>query len=353
MQSNRKGRKMVAIKLNPKIITVARESRGLSQLELAEKLGLSTSRMSRIEQDFTEIGEEDLKSFSVALNYPEEFFYQEGENLPPALALRKRNKVSQKILLPIEAQVNIYRLNIEKLLKAIGYSDINLPVLDIDKLGSPAEAARKLRRLWKIEKGTINNLTEILEENGLFLINFDFNSDRVDGMSIIADSKFPIIFSNKRSLGDRQRFTLAYELGHLVMHLYTNPSFTRDISHEANEFAAEFLMPEKDIKADFKDGVTLNILADLKRKWKLSMQALLYRANDIGVITDNQKRYLINQFNSMNIRRREPAELDIPRENPMKLRDMITNYKNKQRLNVKQLALFFNTSEDEFLSKYS
>ena len=77
------------------------------------------------------------------------------------------------------------------------------------------------------------------------------------------------------------------------MHLYTNPPFTRDISHEANEFAAEFLMPEKDIKGDFKDGVTLNILADLKRKWRVSMQALLYRANDIGVITDNQKRYLI------------------------------------------------------------
>ena len=335
------------------MITVARESRGLSQLQLAEKLDLSTSHMSRIEQDFIEVGENHLKSISTVLNYPEEFFYQEGETLPPALALRKRNIVAQKVLLPIDAQVNIYRLTIEKLIKASSYSDINLPVLDIEKLGSPAEAARKLRKLWKMEKGVIDNLTKVLEDNGLFLINFDFNTDRVDGMSILADSKFPIMFSNKRSLGDRQRFTLAYELGHLVMHLQTNPSFTRDISHEANEFAAEFLMPEKDIKGDFKDGVTLNILADLKRKWKVSMQALLYRANDIDVITDNQKRYLINQFNSMNIRRREPAELDIPRENPMKLRDMITNYKTKQRLNVKQLALFFNSNEDEFLSKYS
>lgn len=335
------------------MITVARESRGFSQLELAEKLNLSPSNLSRMEQDFIEVGENHLKSISTILNYPEEFFYQEGETLPPALALRKRNVVAQKIMLPIEAQVNIYRLNVEKLLKAIGQPEINLPVLDIEKLGSPAEAARKLRKLWKIEKGAINNLTQVLEDNGLFLINFDFNTERVDGMSILADGKFPIVFSNKRSLGDRQRFTLAYELGHLVMHLQTNPSFTRDISHEANEFAAEFLMPEKDIKGDFKDGVNLNVLADLKRKWKLSMQALLYRANDIGVITDNQKRYLINQFNSMNIRRREPAELDIPRENSMKLRDLITNYKNKQKLNVKQLALFFNSNEDEFLSKYS
>jgi Zn-dependent peptidase ImmA (M78 family) len=340
-------------RLNPKMIALARESRGLSQLELAEKLSLSPSHMSRIEQDFTDLGESHLKALSAVLNYPDEFFYQEGENLPPALALRKRNIVAQKVLLPIEAQVNIYRFNIEKLLKTINQPDINLPVLDPEKLGSPAEVARKLRKLWKIEKGAINNLTEVLEGNGLCLINFDFNTERVDGMSILANGKFPIIFSNKRSMGDRQRFTLAYELGHLVMHLQTSPSFTRDISHEANEFAAEFLMPEKDIKADFKDGVTLNILADLKRKWKLSMQALLYRSNDIGVITDNQKRYLINQFNSLNIRRREPAELDVPRENPMKVRDMITNYKNKQKLNVKQLALFFNTNEEEFLSKYS
>ena len=344
---------MTTTKLNPKMITVARESRGYSQLELAEKLGLSASNMSRMEQDFIEIGDHHLKSIATTLNYPEEFFYQEGETLPPALALRKRNIVAQKIILPVEAQVNIYRLNVEKLLRAVSYPEISLPILDVEKFGSPAEAARKLRKLWKIEKGTINNLTQILEDNGLFVINFDFNTDRVDGMSILADGKFPIMFSNKRSLGDRQRFTLAYELGHLVMHLQTNPSFTRDISHEANEFAAEFLMPEKDIKGDFKDGVTLNILADLKRKWKVSMQALLYRATDIDTITDNQKRYLINQFNSMNIRRREPAELDIPRENPMKLRDMITNYKNKQRLNVKQLALFFNSNEDEFLSKYS
>jgi Zn-dependent peptidase ImmA (M78 family)/DNA-binding XRE family transcriptional regulator len=344
---------MTPNKLNPKMIALARESRGLSQLELAEKLSLSASHMSRIEQDFIEVGEHHLKSISTVLNYPEGFFYELGENLPPALALRKRNVVAQKVMLPVEAQVNIYRLNVEKLLMAINHPDINLPILDIEKLGSPAEAARKLRKLWKVEKGAINNLTQVLEENGLFLVNFDFNTERVDGMSILANGKFPIIFSNKRSLGDRQRFTLAYELGHLVMHLQTNPTFTRDISHEANEFAAEFLMPEKDIKGDFKDGVTLNILADLKRKWKVSMQALLYRANDIGIITDNQKRYLVNQFNSMNIRRREPSELDISRENPMKLRDLITNYKIKQKFNIKQLALFFNLNEEEFSNRYS
>jgi Zn-dependent peptidase ImmA (M78 family) len=261
--------------------------------------------------------------------------------------------VAQKALFPVEAQVNIYRLNIEKLNKAINLSEVNLPVLDIEKLGSPAEAARKLRKLWKIEKGAIENLTQILEGNGLFVINFDFNTDRVDGMSVMADGKVPVIFVNKRSLGDRQRFTLAYELGHLVMHLKTNPSFKRDISHEANEFAAELLMPEKDIASDLKNGVTIPQLADLKRKWKVSMQALLYRANDLEFITDNNKRYLINQFNSLNIRRREPAELDIPKESSKRLRDLVTSYKNKQKLNLKELSSFFFLNEEEFLKMYS
>ena len=101
---------MNAPKLNPKMLTIARESRGLNQAELAEKVNLSPSNISRMEQDFIEITSSNFSSIVSVLNYPEEFFYQEGETLPPALALRKRNIVAQKIMVPIEAQVNIYRL---------------------------------------------------------------------------------------------------------------------------------------------------------------------------------------------------------------------------------------------------
>ena len=118
-------------KLNPKMLTVARESRGLNQAELAEKVNLSASNISRMEQDFIEITPSNFTSIVRVLNYPDEFFYQEGETLASALALRKRNIVAQKIMVPIEAQVNIYRLNVEKLIKAISYPEINLPVLDL------------------------------------------------------------------------------------------------------------------------------------------------------------------------------------------------------------------------------
>ena len=68
-------------KLNPKMLTVARESRGLNQAELAEKVNLSPSNISRMEQDFIEITSPNFSSIVSVLNYPEEFFYQEGETL--------------------------------------------------------------------------------------------------------------------------------------------------------------------------------------------------------------------------------------------------------------------------------
>lgn len=136
------------------------------------------------------------------------------------------------------------------------------------------------------------------------------------------------------------------------MHLHTSPGFERDLSHEANLFAAEFLMPAKEIKDDLTD-LSLPKLAELKKKWKVSMQALVYRANDLEMLTDNQKRYLLQQFNQQNIRRREPPELDIPTEQYKLVRDLITQYRTKQKLSVAKMAAFLHLEQDDFLQRYN
>ncbi|HSH68249.1 MAG TPA: hypothetical protein VLB84_21150, partial [Bacteroidia bacterium] len=99
--------------------------------------------------------------------------------------------------------------------------------------------------------------------------------------------------------------------------------------------------------------VNLELLAKLKGRWKASMHAILYRAVDLQVITENQKRYLINEFNKLKIRRREPKELDLAIERGRLLRDLITTYRTKQKMNMKQIAGFFHLLEDEFLERYS
>lgn len=338
--------------VNQKMISIARESRELDNKELAEILDVNSSSVSRWENEGLIITKETIKEMSNHLQYPESFFYQKGELLPLALSFRKRNVVASKIINQIEANINISRINIEVLLDAIKLKEPHIPVLDVLKYGTPEECAKQLKKLWKLDKGVVENLSEVIEQNNILLLNLDFKTERVDGRCTIAKDKYPIIVTNKSLLGDRQRFTLAYELGHLVMHLYTQPKFDRDLSHEANLFAAEFLMPEKDIKKDLED-LSLAKLGDLKLKWKVSMQALMYRANDLQVITDNQKHYLVKQFNAQNIRRREPIELDVKTEQYKLVRDLITTYRTKQKLSVAKMAAFLHLNVEDFLSRYN
>lgn len=338
--------------INQKMISIARESREIDNREMAELLNVNTSTISRWENESVNVSKETLEAISDNLKYPISFFHQKGEAIPLALSYRKRHVVAAKLMHQIEANINIARLNIETLLDNIKLKEPNLPVLDVAKYGTPEECAKQLKKIWKVEKGVVNNIVELLEENNIALLNLDFKTERVDGRCTIAKGKYPIIVTNKSLLGDRQRFTLAYQLGHLVMHLYTNPKFDKDLSHEANMFAAEFLMPEKEIKKDLED-LNLAKLGDLKLKWKVSMQALLYRAADLEVITANQKMYILSQLNAMNLRRREPVELDVKIEQYKMVRDLITTYRTKQKLSVPKMAAFLHLNVDDFLNRYN
>lgn len=334
------------------MITIARESRGLVHVELADKLNVSKPTAWRWENEEFGISNEVIEKLSKTLHYPESFFYQKGEVLPLSLSYRMRNKVASKIISQIEANINIARLNFEQLLSAIKFESTKLPILDVNKYGTPQECAKQLRKLWKIERGAIENLSEILEDHNILLLSMNFDTERVDGRCVMVLDSLPLIVTNKNLLGDRLRFTLAYELGHLLMHLYTSPAYDRDLSHEANLFAAELLMPERDIKGDLQD-LSLPKLGDLKRKWKVSMQSLVYRAADLELLSDNQKRYLLQQFNNQNIRRREPKELDVPIEQYRLVRDLLTNYRTKQKLSVAKMASFLHLEQNDFLERYN
>ncbi len=225
--------------------------------------------------------------------------------------------------------------------------------MEVTEKQTPQKIASKLRQLWKIETPVIGDLTRLIEDKGIVISTFPFGTDRVDSRSILTDDKFPIIFFNNSLLGDRQRFSLAYELGQLIMHTFNIVPIDRDVSHEANAFAAEFLMPAKDIKEDFKKGISIPLLGELKRKWKVSMIALLYRADDLGLVTPNQKRYLVQQFNQLKIRRREPMELNIPKEQPKLMKRWIAEYRSKTKLGVVEMAAILFLKVDEFMELYS
>ena len=98
------------------------------------------------------------------------------------------------------------------------------------------------------------------------------------------------------------------------------PSETME--EEANRFAAEFLMPRWEIEPELKN-LTIKRLPQLKLRWKVSMQALIYRAAELSCITNNQKQYMFQQFSSWGYRKREPEQYDPPVEQPSLIKEMI------------------------------
>ncbi|HBF89350.1 MAG TPA: hypothetical protein DDX39_11980 [Bacteroidales bacterium] len=338
-------------KINPQMVILARESRGISQKELADLLDISAGKVCHVEQDAQTFSDVDFNRLCQVLKYPKSFFYQQTDAfLPTMVNFRKRLVVSQRFIMPIEAQTNIFRLNVEALANEIILPTLNIPEI---KETSPIEVADKLRKLWNIPDGPIDNLTEIVESNGILIATFDFGTERVDSRTILTSGRHPIILLNKKSLGDRRRFSLAYELGHILMHLFYPVEMEREIGHEANVFAAALLMQESEIRKDFNQAdINIPRLSVLKPKWKVSMQALLYRSDDLGYITYNHKRYLLSMFNQMKIRRREPIELDVPIENPNLLSNLMEGYRNEKNLSVKQMADKLYLLKDDYIDKY-
>lgn len=337
--------------VNSSMIVLAREARGWNQAELAERIAMSATNLSKIERGDVGISERLLESISNTTGYPAHFFLQPGDIIPEHLGYRRRQQVSQKLLVPINARANIARRHVQFLTRALDLiqKPPQLPCIDA---ADPAKLASRWRRYWQVPPGPVENLVKLTEDAGIPVVLFDFGSERVDSRSIYTDDQYPLICLNKRLSGDRQRFTLAYELGILAMHEAGLVPPGKDIVHEANLFAAAFLLPEKEIRSEFRKGINIALLADLKQKWKVSMISLLYRADDLGLLSPNQRRYLLQQFNSLRIRRREPVELDIAAEKPALIPDWIGSYRRQSGLGMAEMAALLCLHADEFIELY-
>ena len=149
----------------------------------------------------------------------------------------------------------------------------------------------------------------MLEAAGVVVLVRDFGSALIDAIMSWPDGRVPLVIAGMHAPADRQRFTMAHELGHAVMHQVP----TENQESEADRFASELLMPASDIAPALK-GVTVPRLAQLKPVWGVSMAALLRRARDLGGISESQYKQVNIEFSKAGYRSREPVEL--PRESP-------------------------------------
>nr|DAC82025.1 TPA_exp: PelG [uncultured bacterium] len=179
----------------------------------------------------------------------EEFFSQQIRRLlTSAVYHRRRQKLGASTLRMIEAQGKLYQFHVNKLTLSADFK-VNLPSYDLESCGGNVEQfAMAVRHYWKVASGPIRNLTGLLEKNGIITVDFDFQTELIDGF-FEPGTDTPCVVKNSRMPPDRQRFSLAHELGHLLLHDFMHDG----VEEEANAFASAFLMPAEDIKDDLKN----------------------------------------------------------------------------------------------------
>jgi Zn-dependent peptidase ImmA (M78 family)/transcriptional regulator with XRE-family HTH domain len=339
--------------INPAMVTLARESRGWTQSELAKRMRDHQAKISKIEAGLLRATDDTLKALCAALSYPPEFFYQDDElhGIDTSILFhRRRQAIGSRTLAKIHAVINIRRINVDRLLKSV---DIDarkpFPVFEIDEFGGdPRAVAQAVRATWTLPRGPVASVTKAIEDAGGLVIRCDFETRLVDAISQWIPGYPPMFFVNAGLLGDRLRWTLAHEIGHVVMHRVVGPNIER----EADEFASTLLMPADDIRPYFTGGITPAKLASLKPLWKVSMQALLKTATDYGAITERRARDIWMQFGKAGYRTREPSHLDIPIEEPRVFQEIINFHTAQLKFSPADLARVVNLYESEVRTTY-
>lgn len=313
---------------HPRMLVLARESRGWKQGDVAKAMKkldgddskVSQAYVSRAESGKLAVGGDRLELYANALRYPVELLVVDRAEVGAGAGLihhRRKQAVAAPELRRIHAVLNLTRLQLTGLLEGVPrLIDAKIPQIAVDDLYSPEEAADAVRAEWGVPGGPLDSVISILEAaGGLVLarslvapapLDSGNESVPVDAVSSCTPGEDPIVMLNAGTPGDRQRFTLAHELGHMVMHSVPHP----DQEKQANRFAAQLLMPAKSIRANFQGTVSLTSLLALKEKWRVSMWALLRRAHTLGEISDWQYRTLAVEMTSLGYRTTEPSSLD-------------------------------------------
>lgn len=339
------------------MLTLARESRGYTQAELAVAADFGQGTLSKYETGVLQPPDAAVSVLSRALSYPEPFFFQHGHpyGFPP-FHYRKRKKLSAKALGRIVAEMNIRRMHVQKL--SLSYSERGnrfIPEIDMDEFQGSSRnrpdvesVARTIREAWMLPNGPVENMVELIEENGGIVIPCDFGNDLIDAMSQRIDGLPVLFFVNAHAPSDRLRLTLAHELAHMVLHTV---AFKDDdeMEREADQFAGAFLLPADEIRGQLR-RFDLRHLANLKSYWKVSMAAIAMRASSLNLITPYQTKMFFIEMNKLGYRKREPNEP--PKETPSKLKRMIEYHQRVLDYSESDMSSLLCMTPNEFNAMY-
>lgn len=343
-RSGRSGRLLIPARLRE-----ARKFKRLSQEELGEKIGVTRQAISQFER-----GDRwpDAATFSAlvdALDQPPGFFTTQEGRVFGDYSTRFYRKFGSDTVRRREAS-DTYAEWFVQVAKTfddvINYPSVNVPEYDIEEFGEDGidEIAERVRADWGLGLGPISNVLALLESNGVLACRYEMSGENVEAFSFWNGPRPFIFMASEKKAGVRSRFDLAHELGHLVMHRHVDSAdiedkaLLKEIERQADRFAGAFLLP----KHSFPNEVftpRLDAFVDLKRRWRVSIQAMIYRCSDLGIFDEYQILNMRKQISFRKWRTQEPLDDPsiIPLENPRLLAKAFEIVSQSGRMSVEEI----------------
>ncbi|MDQ7806261.1 XRE family transcriptional regulator [Amycolatopsis sp. A133] len=302
-------------------LRMARELRGLTQVQLAKEAGsVTAASVSQFENGHSKPAASTLQRLALALRVPPSFFAAPAR--PPAQDevngfFRSLRSTAPRDRQQALAYVHLARELTLEFEKHVALPELNLPRVRIEE-GQPLQAAdieqaaARVREHWNVPPGPVQNVVRLLERNGIVVVRFRVSIEKVDAFCVDFPDRPVVALGADKGLRDRSRFDAAHELGHLVLHGSGERAGTRIIESQAHEFAAAFLMPVGDIKDELPDHLDWPAFLRLKAKWHVSLAALLVRAKTLGVMSEHTYAQGWKALSVRGWRRVEPGPLGNP-----------------------------------------
>lgn len=299
---------------NGRRLTMARQLAGLRKARLADLIGMSPASVTGWESGAKQPNRATVAKLALALRVEPQFF---AGGAPPRVekphfrSLRSTPQVAQDEAEAYGQFVTEIAGLLEKVVELPETLLPDLPVAPDEADASPEDVARKAREFFGVTPGPIQHVVRLAERAGVVVVFSEPGIAAIDAYSLHSGTRPIIVLNPVKDDYYRQRFDVAHEIGHLIMHHDAEPG-GRVAEEQANRFAAEFLMPAEEIGLHLPAttaGRGWAKLAELKEHWGVSIAALLYRARTLGVMGDVTYRNAMIRMSQNGWRRAEPGRV--------------------------------------------
>lgn len=295
-----------------------RQFRRWDQNRLAQESGLTQPVISQIESGRATVTRDQVTALAGALRYDADFLTADLGLTPTTRPLLRAYADASKREADARTAGSTLAAEYIRRLKLKPIPDL-IPRFSerLDDDEAIEDAAMELRQLAQIEEdAVVTNAIRAAERLGCIVLPLESELGRHLGMSVRSDD-LPIVCIAKSDVpGDRQRWTVAHELGHLMLHGEVAPPRDPREAHrmemQAHRFAAAFLGPADPLIQSLNEvggSVTLRALAEVKATWGISIKALVHRFQELNVIDADHARSLYKQISARKWSKDEPVHV--------------------------------------------